>query len=173
MQCNTTSSCIMSSGRTGWGSACFCRDGDIFPSWDSQTWHVHVAVLPRRHSRPRRQGQGKGSRSIRVESSRILGGSSWCNVHCAIAYTFYWFDLRVDFQYTLATQNHHPRPLYRTTTSNLREHHLQQPHEKSNRQHGLIRQELHPGPGHGLPPHWHHCCRHHGRQRGGRCRRTD
>jgi len=33
-----------------------CRDGDILSSWDSQTWHVHVAVLPRRHPRRRHQG---------------------------------------------------------------------------------------------------------------------
>jgi hypothetical protein len=64
------------------------RDGDLrasagmvipFHPGISQTWHVHVAVLPRRHSRPRRQGQGKGSRLMRVESSRILGESSSCN----------------------------------------------------------------------------------------------
>jgi hypothetical protein len=71
--------CIMSSGRTGWRSACFCRDGDTLAFWIPQTWHVHVAVLPRRHRCHRHQGYGKGSRSMRVESSRILGESSCCN----------------------------------------------------------------------------------------------
>jgi hypothetical protein len=109
------------------------RDGDLrasagmvipFHPGISQTWHVHVAVLPRRHSRPRRQGQGKGSRSMRVESSRILGESSSCNsAGASLIQTASSLE-------TIVVYDCHSealaRPVYRTTF-NLQEHHLQ-PH---------------------------------------------
>jgi hypothetical protein len=108
------------------------RDGDLrasagmvipFHPGISQTWHVHVAVLPRRHSRPRRQGQGKGSRSMRVESSRILGESSSCN--SAVASLIQTASSSLE---TIVVYDCHSealaRPVYRTTF-NLQEHHLQ------------------------------------------------
>jgi hypothetical protein len=164
--------CIMSSGRTGWRSACFCRDGDTLAFWIPQTWHVHVAVLPRRHRCHRHQGYGKGSRSMRVESSRILGESSCCNsAATSLIQTDRLWRLS---SATAATQNRQPDHLTGLQAPTCKSTNYSHPasHVYDNRHHGFIRQELHPRPSHGLPSHRHHRRRHHGRQRGGRRRRT-
>jgi hypothetical protein len=75
---------------------------------------------------------------------------------------------------TAVTQNHQP---YQSTglqvsTCKTNNHSHPASYAYDNRHHGLIRQELHPRPSHGLPPHRHHRRRHHGWQRGGRPRRT-
>ena len=117
---------------------------------------------------PSGQGQGKGSRSMRVEASGISGRElglqySRCRT-TEPTYTTAW-DL------SRCSESATKLKLHNTTSSNLQEHIFQPPgiSRNSNRHDGLVRQELHPGTSHGLPSHRHHCCRHHGRQCGGRC----